>query len=486
MDHNNTTDNGSYTQKKYVTHRRTVEVTSPFNRMYYYKKHGLRLPDIEPETSFTANIMPPSSYVNNNDRAVNVIGKFTHLSSNKVKHVIPAIEWTPEGRRLIVATYNGELSLWNGFSFNFESLMQAHDSAVTTMKYSHAGDWMVSGDADGIIKIWQPNFNMVKELDSAHTESIRDIAFCNNDSKFVSCSDDNILKIWNFSNGREERVLSGHHWDVKSCDWHPTMGLIASASKDNLVKLWDPRAGNCISTILNFKHTVLKTRFQPTKGNLLGAISKDKSLRIFDIRYGTKEIMAVKDEIDYMDLLWSPINESMLTIGSYDGSIKHFDLLQDTEKPIHTIPFAHDKCITSMAYNPMGNILASASKDRTIRFWTRARPFDPNAFDDPSYNDQKINGWYFGINNNINAVREKSEFGAAPPTLDGTTAAPGGYTAPSSTSSYNRGTTNNYHHDNNNNNNNNNNRHMLGSPVKKPPPTSGGLPGLNSSLPGLN
>lgn len=483
MESNIATESGSQAQnKKYVTHRRTVEVISPFNRLYYYKKHGLRLPAIEPETSFTANLMPPSAYVHNNDRAVNVVNKFTHLSSNKVKHVIPAIEWTPEGRRLIVATYNGELSLWNGFSFNFESLMQAHDSAVTTMKYSHAGDWMVSGDADGIIKIWQPNFNMVKELDSAHTESIRDVAFCNNDSKFVSCSDDNILKIWNFSNGKEERILSGHHWDVKSCDWHPTMGLIASGSKDNLVKLWDPRAGSCISTIFKFKHTVLKTRFQPTKGNLLGAISKDKSLRIFDIRYGMKELMVIRDEIDYMDLLWSPLNESMVTIGSYDGSIKHFDLLQDLENPVHTIPFAHDKCITSMAYNPMGNILASASKDRTIRFWTRARPLDPNAFDDPSYNDHKVNGWYFGINNNINAVREKSEFGAAPPTIDGTSPVSLGYSA-SSSSTYNNNRNSNGHF---RNESNSNNRYPTGSPEKKTSTTSTGLPGLGSSLPGLD
>lgn len=393
-------------------------MSSPFEKLYYYRRHGLEIPIIEPETSYTTDIMPPCAY-RSRDRVINLTSKFTHLSSNKVKHVIPAIKWTPEGRRLVVATYSGEFSLWNGSSFNFESIMQAHDSAVTTMEYSHAGDWMVSGDSDGTIKIWQPNFNMVKELDNAHTECIRDVAFSGNDSKFVTCSDDNILKIWNFSNGQQERVLSGHHWDVKSCDWHPEMGLIASASKDNLVKLWDPRVGQCISTILKFKHTVLKTRFQPSGGNLLAAISKDKSCRVFDIRHSLKELMVVRDEVDYMTLLWNPINETMLTVACYDGSLKDFDLLQDVSKPVHTIPYAHDKCITSLSYNPVGHILASASKDRTIRFWTRARPSDPNAYDDPTYNNKKVNAWFFGINNGINAVREKSENGAAPPSANG-------------------------------------------------------------------
>lgn len=419
-------------QKRYLTQRRTVDMSSPFEKLYYYRRHGLELPIIEPENSYTTDIMPPCAY-RSRDRVINFTNKFTHLSSNKVKHVIPAIKWTPEGRRLVVATYSGEFSLWNGSSFNFESIMQAHDSAVTTMEYSHAGDWMVSGDSDGTIKIWQPNFNMVKELDRAHTECIRDVAFSGNDSKFVTCSDDNILKIWNFSNGQQERVLSGHHWDVKSCDWHPEMGLIASASKDNLVKLWDPRVGQCISTILKFKHTVLKTRFQPTGGNLLAAISKDKSCRVFDIRHSLKELMVVRDEVDYMTLIWNPINESMLTVACYDGSLKDFDVVQDLKKPVHTIPYAHDKCITSLSYNPVGHILASASKDRTIRFWTRARPSDPNAFDDPTYNNKKVNAWFFGINNGINAVREKTENGAAPPSTNGTD----GYSIPPLSSSSN-------------------------------------------------
>ncbi|AMD18596.1 HBL306Wp [Eremothecium sinecaudum] len=408
--------------KKYVSQRRTVDMSSPYDRLYYYKKHGIHIRSIEPESTYTADILPPDAY-RDYTRVINTPTKFTHLSSNKVKHVIPAITWTPEGRRLVVATYSGEFSLWNGSSFNFESIMQAHDSAVTVMQYSHDGDWLISGDADGTIKIWQPNFNMVKVLDHAHMECMRDIAFSCGDQKFVTCSDDNVLKIWNFSNGQQERVLSGHHWDVKSCDWHPKMGLIVSGSKDNLIKLWDPRTGRNVSTILGLKHTIIKTKFQPTMGNLLAVVAKDKSTKIYDLRQNMRELHTIRDEVDYMSLAWHPINETMFSVGCYNGAIKHFDLLHETTTPVpasHSIPCAHEKSVTSLAYSPVGHILASAAKDRTIRFWARSRPIDPNAFDDPTYNNKKVNAWYFGINNNINAVRPKTEHGIAlPPTNDG-------------------------------------------------------------------
>lgn len=449
--------------KKNLNQRRTIDISSPALRSHILLRQGLsKFLPVEPESSYSTNILTPNQYLNRS-RVINIANKFVHLSSNKVKHVISSIAWTPEGRRLVVATYNGEISLWNGNTFSFESIMQAHDTSVSTIKYSNAGDWFTSGDSEGTIKIWQPNFNMVKEINNAHSETIRDISFNKSDSKFVTCSDDNILKIWNFSNGKQERILSGHHWDIKSCDWHPEMGLIASASKDNLVKLWDPRSGQCVSTLLNFKHTVLKIRFQPTRGNYLVGISKDKSCRVFDLRNHMKEIMSIRDEVDQMALTWHPINESMFTLASYDGCIKHFDLLQDLEKPIQTIPYAHEKCVTSIAYSPIGHLLASASKDRSIRFWARAKPVDPNAYDDPTYNNQKPTNWYYGINNNINAVREKTEFGAAPPPAE------------------------------DENNTTNNTVSENGSPVKNPTPAGNPiLPGLDlgntngTTLPGLS
>lgn len=34
------------------------------------------------------------------------------------------LQWTPEGRRLITGAASGELTLWNGLTFNFETILQ--------------------------------------------------------------------------------------------------------------------------------------------------------------------------------------------------------------------------------------------------------------------------------------------------------------------------------------------------------------------------
>lgn len=34
------------------------------------------------------------------------------------------LQWTPEGRRLVTGASSGEFTLWNGLTFNFETILQ--------------------------------------------------------------------------------------------------------------------------------------------------------------------------------------------------------------------------------------------------------------------------------------------------------------------------------------------------------------------------
>jgi polyadenylation factor subunit 2 len=73
---------------------------------------------------------------------------------------------------LITGSTSGEFTIWNGLTFNFETIMQAHDMAIRAMKWTHNDQWLVTGDHGGAVKYWQPNFNNVKVV-QAHREPVR-------------------------------------------------------------------------------------------------------------------------------------------------------------------------------------------------------------------------------------------------------------------------------------------------------------------------
>jgi polyadenylation factor subunit 2 len=343
---------------------------------------------------FVTQMLPPVAA----GPADSVPVRYLHSSQNKVKHPVNVVRWTPEGRRLLTASHSGEFTVWNGTGFNFESIMQAHDTPIRAMEYTHSDDWLISASDDGLIKYWQPNFNNVKSF-QGHNDKIRGLAIAPTDSKFVTASDDSTLKVFDFASAKVEATLTGHGWDAKSCDWHPSKGLVVSGSRDHLVKLWDPRSGRCLTTLHGHKNSITATLFERVRGTCLATAARDQTARIFDLRMMKDIILLRGHEKEIMTVAWHPVHSNLLSTGGGDGSLFHY-LLDEPNTPLgqtqstavydspdpstapaqpvypaHRIPFAHqDHGIWTLDWHPLGHLLASGSNDKATRFWGRARP----------------------------------------------------------------------------------------------------------------
>ncbi|XP_010276573.1 PREDICTED: flowering time control protein FY [Nelumbo nucifera] len=358
-----------------LVQRRAVDYTSTVvryvqTRMWQQDSRDRTV--LQPTPAAAIDMLPTVAYADN--PSTSFAAKFVHASTNKNKCPINKVLWYPTGRRLITGSQSGEFTLWNGQSFNFEMILQAHDQAIRSMVWSHNENWMVTGDDGGSIKYWQNNMNNVKANKSAHKESVRDLSFCRTDLKFCSCSDDTTVKVWDFARCQEERSLSGHGWDVKSVDWHPTKSLLVSGGKDNLVKLWDAKSGRELCSFHGHKNTVLCVKWNQN-GNWVLTASKDQIIKLYDIR-AMKELESFRGHRkDVTALAWHPFHEEYFVSGSFDGSIFHW--LVGHETPQVEIPNAHENSVWDLAWHPIGYILCSGSNDYTTRFWCRNRPGDP-------------------------------------------------------------------------------------------------------------
>lgn len=77
---------------------------------------------LQPDVLYVPHILPPPSYPENPFNAVTT--RFVKTATNKVRCPVFCLAWTPEGRRLITGTSSGEFTLWNGLTFNFETILQ--------------------------------------------------------------------------------------------------------------------------------------------------------------------------------------------------------------------------------------------------------------------------------------------------------------------------------------------------------------------------
>ncbi|KAL9691007.1 hypothetical protein QQ045_011424 [Rhodiola kirilowii] len=374
MNVDNQGDNFAAKRTRKLAQRRAVDYTSPIVRymqVRMWQRDSRDRTVLQPTPAAAIDMLPPAAYSDNPSTSFSA--KFVHTSLNKNRCSINRVVWTPPGRRLITGSQSGEFTLWNGQSFNFEMILQAHDQAIRSMVWSHNENWMVTGDDGGAIKYWQTNMNNVKANKSAHKESVRDLSFCQTDLKFCSCSDDTTVKVWDFARCQEERSLTGHGWDVKSVQWHPTKSLLATGGKDYLVKLWDAKSGRELSSFHQHKNIVQCVKWNQN-GNWLLTASKDQIIKLFDIRT-MRELESFRGHRkDVTALAWHPFHEDYFVSGSFDGSIFHWLVGHDT--PQVEIVGAHDSSVWDLAWHPVGYILCSGSNDHTTKFWCRNRPGD--------------------------------------------------------------------------------------------------------------
>ncbi|RDY05028.1 Flowering time control protein FY, partial [Mucuna pruriens] len=334
-----------------LTQRKAVDYTSTvvrYMQIRTWQRDSRDRTVLQPTTAAAIDMLPAVGYPDN--PSTSFAAKFVHTSLNKNRCPINRVLWTPTGRRLITGSQTGEFTLWNGQSFNFEMILQAHDQAIRSMVWSHNDNWMVSGDDGGAIKYWQNNMNNVKANKSAHKESVRDLR---TDLKFCSCSDDTTVKVWDFARCQEECSLTG--------------------GKDNLVKLWDAKTGRELCSFHGHKNTVLCVKWNQN-GNWVLTASKDQIIKLYDIR-AMKELESFRGHRkDVTTLAWHPFHEEYFVSGSYDGSIFHW--LVGHETPQIEIANAHDNNVWDLAWHPIGYLLCSGSSDHTTKFWCRNRPGD--------------------------------------------------------------------------------------------------------------
>ena len=360
------------TNDRKAVQRRTVDYTATTVRYVeerVYAKDPWNSPHPRPLPGALLDFMPPVAYPHL--PASSFATKFVHVSSNKIRTSVNKVMFMPDGRRLLTCSQNGEFTLWNGMSFNFETILQAHNGPIRCATFSNNDNWLLTGDDEGNVKYFQTTFNNLRSF-QVHKEPVTDISFARSDLKFAAASDDATVRIVDFARAETEHTLSGHTGDVKTAQWHPYLGLVASGGKDGAVKLWDAKSGHCATTMHGHKNAVTCSQWNKN-GNWLVTGSKDQTLKVWDLRM-LKEIGTYRGHgKDVTEVVWHPVHEALFTSGAFDGSINYW-LVGAGEAPHAEIKGGHEMAILSLAWHPSGHILVSGSMDNTTKFWCRNRP----------------------------------------------------------------------------------------------------------------
>lgn len=289
---------------------------------------------------------------------------------------ISSVSIHPKKNLILTGSYDKNVRIWD-LSGNCISNLLGHTDSIKTVSWLDKNDktYCLTGSNDNTIRIWefddQTNNHSALYECNGHEGTIEDIAVSNNNEYFATASFDSTIKIWGTNTSLETpdedeteenenspkrrkissnikiknsmATLKAHHNGVTCLAFDSNNNsMLYSGGHDHSLRFWNVEARSNIFTMNCEK--VINTIDFSKKNNLLATGHSDKYIRIWDsrIKEGSSVKMRLTSHNKWVSSLkWSPDSPYMLVSGSYDSTIKFWDIRSSTS-PLYTLQGGND------------------------------------------------------------------------------------------------------------------------------------------------
>jgi len=239
-----------------------------------------------------------------------------------IKQYGKGLVFTADGKKLIVATWDPDIKIYDIVTRKLESIIEPGDTLVHAVAINPKGTLLASAGREKVLKIWDPASGKLLHGIDAHPRDVQSVAFSADGKTLASCGYDSHVKLWDPVTGRALRTFENppiqFHWDAVA--------------------------------------------FSPD-GTYLVAVGS--ALRIIDLATGADRVNSKADDVQTTCAAVSP-DGSLVATGGMNKVVKLWD--PKTGKLLASLD-AHKGTISSLAFSPNGAWLASAAQDRSIRLW---------------------------------------------------------------------------------------------------------------------
>lgn len=308
---------------------------------------------------------------------------------------------------ILTGSFDNTIGLWN-MDGQCLVVLEGHLMAVKSVSWAANSDseksTFLSASQDQTVLMWEIEKGKAAEPERVHScrghaGSVNCLAVNDNVNKFASGSWDKMIKIWDskidhaandeaddddgesvkrkkgdkksgktISTRTPLMTFSGHKEPVSSLLWSDE-NVIISAGWDHSIRLWNVATALNTRT-LNSNKVILDISYSE-KNKLLCSGSVDNYIRLYDTRLEEGEILktSLSSHTGWVSSVsWSPDNENQLVSGSYDLTVRLWDI-RKKDLPIAELGEHEDK-VMCVCWSE-GNTIFSGGADCQVHMYER-------------------------------------------------------------------------------------------------------------------
>ncbi|MBI4870676.1 MAG: WD40 repeat domain-containing protein [Candidatus Riflebacteria bacterium] len=292
------------------------------------------------------------------------VGRIGPKRGHKAEVVACAV--TPDGRRIVSASRDKTLKLWDTASGKELGTLEGHGGEVTAIAVAPDGDRAVSASEDGTLRIWNLAALLPLLTLTGHQSRVHACLVTPDGRRVVSASRDRTLKVWDLATGRQLATLEGHSKDVKTttCILTPDGQRLLSADSAGQLRLWDLKTGRELRVFTGHKAGVVACAVSPSS-QWAASASHDKTLMLWRLSGRSEGVSLSGHAGSVMACAFTPGGDRVLS-ASADSTLRLWEVA--THRELGKL-VGHTDTVTDCAVTSGGDRAISGSRDRTVRVW---------------------------------------------------------------------------------------------------------------------
>lgn len=167
------------------------------------------------------------------------------------------IAFSPDGTHLASANDNdgmrtsniaGTITIWDVASAKLLLTMQVSTLGTTSVAYSPDGQYLISGDWEGLGTVWDASTGSKLHI-LPHQAPVTAVSYSPDGKTVATGGYNGIVTLWNALTGEKLLTLKGHIGLVNAVPFSPDGKRIATVAKDGTVRVWDAVTGENYLTL---------------------------------------------------------------------------------------------------------------------------------------------------------------------------------------------------------------------------------------------